>query len=58
VTVTMYIRFEIASVSPSRHAFRTCGTKLEVESRPATVPSAAGNQPSIGCFLPLGSDRP
>ncbi|CAA9355748.1 MAG: hypothetical protein AVDCRST_MAG90-2656 [uncultured Microvirga sp.] len=54
VTVTMYMRFEIASVSPSRHALSTCGTKLGVERTPATTPRAFGSQPSIRRSLQAG----
>src|SRR5829696_3095932 len=45
VTVTKYMRFEIASVSFSRQALITCGTKLTVEQMPATVPSAVAHNP-------------
>jgi hypothetical protein len=43
----MYMRFEIAAVSPSRIAFITCGTKLEVDRSPAIDPSTVGSQCSI-----------
>ena len=36
---TMYMRLEIAAVSPSRQSFQTCGTKQAVVQVPATMPS-------------------
>src|SRR5919107_482589 len=50
------MRFEIASVWPSFQAFQTCGTKLDVDRRPATVPSTVGSHPSIARSSPAGHE--
>lgn len=42
VTVRQYILAEIASVSPVRMTFRTCGTKLLTEQTEARYPTMRG----------------
>jgi hypothetical protein len=38
-----YMRFEIASMSPSRQALSTCGTKLRLVHNPAARPNAVSH---------------
>jgi hypothetical protein len=54
VTVRQYILAEIASVSPVRTTFQTCGTKLQTEQTEARYPMmSAASMRHAGRFLGL-----
>src|SRR5215210_3577641 len=49
------MRFETASVRPSRQHFNSCGTKLDVDMQPAMRPISVGREPA-SMWSALASD--
>ena len=57
VTVTAYIRFEIAPVSPVRIIFHACGRKLVMEQSDAAYPTMSAPHPFSALDAPKLAER-